>query len=174
MCLRFLLPCPPRRQTARNLAGLILVGCFSTGCDQEPPASASPSSSSASVDAEVESSRHHYTVRGKVVELPAEGDARGSFRVHHEAIDDFRNPQGEVVGMSSMAMPFPPAEGLDLGGLKVGDKVELDFTVDWSPARRGWFATAVRVLPSETELEFEAASAPATNDPATPPPGGDS
>ncbi len=91
------------------------------------------------------------------MELPKEDNDRASFQVQHERIPDFVNAQGKVVGMDSMTMPFPLAEGVTTRGVEVGDKVELEFQVDWSPGRRGWWATAIRPLPAETALDFGAA-----------------
>lgn len=94
-----------------------------------------------------------YTVRGMVRELP--GPNR-QISVHHEAIDDFVSLEGEVVGMSSMTMPFPLAQSVDVEGLAIGDPVEMTLTLDWDgdpPVQ----ITKLRELPAGTELEFREA-----------------
>lgn len=95
-----------------------------------------------------------YTVRAEVVGLPqGTGDA-GQVRVRHEAIPDFTDAQGEVVGMASMTMPFPVAEDVDLDEIEVGDKVEMTFEVRWDgggPLR----VVELEKLPDDTALDFE-------------------
>ncbi len=102
-----------------------------------------------------------YEVRGEIVSLPTTGDKRTELRVHHEAIDTFKNRDGEVVGMNAMTMDFPPAKGVDLSNLKKGDKVKMKFSVWWgnSPA---WLAVKIEKLPAETELTFGKAKPPGT------------
>jgi Cu/Ag efflux protein CusF len=100
-----------------------------------------------------------YTVRGEVDSLPVAGDKTTEFRVHHEAIDNFKNEQGKVVGMNSMTMDFPPAKGVDLSNLKKGDKVEMVFSVWWK-ATPPWMATKVTKLPDDTKLVFGKAHPP--------------
>lgn len=94
-----------------------------------------------------------YVVRGVVTEMPIVGKAGSELRVHHEAIDDFKDDQGKVVGMSAMVMEFPPLKAVDISQLKVGDKVELAFSVWWTQLPP-WAATKITVLPPETKLEF--------------------
>ena len=138
---------------------LFLVATFpilSTACDQQPADHAPSTTGLTAPDTPPDDSRRTYTVRGEVVELPSPGAAGSQFQVHHEAIPGFVDQHGEVVGMSSMTMPFPLGDGLQLDGLELGDKVELDFVVDWSPGRRGWSATRVSELPPDTQLDFSA------------------
>lgn len=96
-----------------------------------------------------------YTVRGEVVALPdpRRKDDR-QLRVRHESIPGFVGFEGEVVGMASMAMPFPLAADVDLDGVEPGDPVEMTFEVRWegSPPLR---IVALRELPPGTELDFE-------------------
>lgn len=100
-----------------------------------------------------------YEVRGEIATLPTIGDKRTELRVRHEAIDDFKNRDGEMVGMNAMTMDFPPAKGVDLSNLKKGDKVKLKFSVWWgnSPA---WLVVKIEKLSSETELTFGKANPP--------------
>lgn len=95
-----------------------------------------------------------YTVRGQVVALPGEDASQRRIRVRHEAVPDFVGVDGEVVGMASMTMPFPVAEGLSLEGIETDDKVEMTFEVRWDgsePLR----VVELRELPPGTTLDFE-------------------
>lgn len=100
-----------------------------------------------------------YTVRGKVTALPDPAKKGSELRVQHEAIDDFRDRNGKVVGMGSMVMEFPPAPGVRIDKLKVGDIVELTFSVWWGETPP-WEATRIVTLPADTKLEFHKANPP--------------
>jgi hypothetical protein len=76
---------------------------------------------------------YHYTVRGEVRALPGAGHARNEIVVKHEAIPEYRDETGKVVGMDAMTMPFYLAPGVSADGLKVGDKVELSLESTVSP-----------------------------------------
>jgi Cu/Ag efflux protein CusF len=147
-------PAPPAFPWFYKLFAALLLAAtaatFSTGCSESE--SEAPESS-AQVD--------RYTVRGVLVSLPRPDEPNSSLLVHHEAIPDFRDAQGSVVGMDEMTMGFPPAEGLDLDGFAVGDKVEVTFEVDWSPTRRGYRATDLKQLADDLPLDFKAAPADA-------------
>jgi Cu/Ag efflux protein CusF len=92
-----------------------------------------------------------YTTRGQIDALPtATGQA---ITIHHEAIPDFRSKAGEVVGMGSMAMPFMPAEGLDLGGLAAGDAITFTWEMRWK-ARPNSRIVKIEKLPAGTALNF--------------------
>jgi hypothetical protein len=128
---------------------LVLLG----GCPQSP-APATPSVSLPARPAD-----QTYTVRAEVVELPSSKPG-SQFRAHHEAIDNFVGRSGKVEGMSAMVMDFPPAPGVDVSSLRIGDKVELSFSVWWIDGVPEWFATKVVKLPPETKLEYRAAKKP--------------
>ena len=81
-----------------------------------------------------------YTTRGEVVALPEKGKPNTELMVKHQAIDDFKNKDGKVVGMSAMTMEFPPEKGIDVTILAIGDKVELEFAVWWAQSPP-WLAT---------------------------------
>lgn len=99
-----------------------------------------------------------YTVRGEIVSLPGPAGPR-QLSLRHEAIDDFADASGKVVGMGSMVMPFDVAPGVALGDLRAGDKVEVRFAVGWSPPLLQ--VEQLSKLPGETALEFRAARPPA-------------
>ena len=95
---------------------------------------------------------HRYTVRGIVQQVPAANEPGSSLMVKHEPIHNYKR-RGEVVGMDSMVMPFPPAADLSLEGIKPGDKVRLTFeqTTGNGPSLE---TTAIEKLPPDTNLEF--------------------
>ncbi len=94
-----------------------------------------------------------YTVRGVVEKLPlAEGPDHDLY-IHHAPIPNFRDEHGKVVGMRSMTMPFPVADGVSLAGLAPGDPVEFTFAVSWKqPA--GYQVTRIQKLPAGTVVDF--------------------
>ncbi|MBY0308508.1 MAG: copper-binding protein [Phycisphaerales bacterium] len=102
-----------------------------------------------------------YTVRGEVASLPIAGDKRTDFRVHHEAIPSFKDKDGKVVGMASMTMEFPPAKGVDLSKLKIGDEVVVTFSVWWGTTPP-WLALKVEKLPDDTTLDLGSPSGSGT------------
>jgi hypothetical protein len=97
-----------------------------------------------------------YTTRGQVVQLPDPANPGTGLTLNHEAVDQFVDRQGELVGMDPMSMPFPVAKGVSLDGIQVSDVVEFDLHVDWSkePAAE---ITRIRELPAGTKLDFRAA-----------------
>lgn len=74
-----------------------------------------------------------YRVEGTIVALPSR--ERPHLLVHHEAIPQFRNESGEIVGMDSMTMPFPVAPGVTLEGFEPGTPVLLTFEVRWRASK---------------------------------------
>jgi hypothetical protein len=100
--------------------------------------------------------KHTYTVRAQIVTLPEPGSPTGELQVRHEAMPHFRAGGGEL-GMNTMIMPFPLAEGLSLSGLSVGQKIDLTFEVDFDTAKdalAGYRATKIEPLPDSTELDW--------------------
>lgn len=136
---------------------MLLVAFVIVGCGSKDQRTADKQTEGHSVPEKVPDGT--YTTRGEVVSLPVKGDVRTSFKVRHEAIDGFRNRKGEVVGMNAMTMDFPPAKGVDLSSLKVGDKVEITFSVWWGNTPP-WLATKVSKLPADTELVYRKARPP--------------
>jgi hypothetical protein len=100
-----------------------------------------------------------YTVRGRVAQLPEPGNPASGFVLSHQAVDDFVDRQGEVVGMDPMTMSFPLGPQVSLAGLAVGDPVEFTLHADWSkvpPVR----ITRLHKLPPGTPIVFRAAIPP--------------
>jgi hypothetical protein len=133
-----------------HVASLALVAALSLACGApapEPDPVPAPEDPGAGGD--------RYTVRGLVVELQDRGSARRALRIRHEAIPDFKGPDGEVWegGMESMTMRFATAEGVALDGIAAGDKVEFVLVVDWENTPTQWIVELVE-LPAETELDL--------------------
>jgi hypothetical protein len=122
-------------------AGALLLSALLTACSASPPA--------APADARI------YVVRGEVVQAPSPVAAGTQALVRHEAIDDFVDATGKVVGMDAMVMPFDIAPPISAKDLSVGDKVEVRFSMDWKEPRLR--VERMDRLPPGTILTFRAA-----------------
>ena len=109
---------------------------------------------------EKSSGMRRYTVRGEVVRLSEGSTGARQVGLRHEAIDDFVNQAGKTVGMGSMVMSFEAAPGVSLEDVRVGDKVEVQLAVGWSPPTLR--IEQLRKLPAGTALEFREARPTAT------------
>jgi hypothetical protein len=89
-------------------------------------------------------------MRAEIVSLPEKPGEYLTLR--HEAIDDFTDVTGAVVGMDSMVMPFPVADDTSLDGLAVGDKIEAILEMDW--AEGTCQLERIKKLPAGTALHF--------------------
>ena len=99
-----------------------------------------------------------YVVRGEVVQTPAPVTAGIQVLVRHEAIDDFVDAAGKVVGMDAMIMPFEVSPSAAPRDLAAGDKIEVRFSMDWKEPRLR--VERIQRLAPGTALEFRAARAP--------------
>lgn len=130
----------------RLLLAAAAAGAFGA-CAAEPP-----EAPEAEAVAEAEAPAvQRYEVRGVVGGLPTESSP--ALTVRHEAVPDFVDFEGEVVGMDSMSMPFPLADGVDITGIEPGDKVAFTLEVEWEgdvPYR----ISRIEELPAETELDL--------------------
>lgn len=86
-----------------------------------------------------------YQVRGVVRAIGAD-----SLHIRHEAIPDFRDLSGEVVGMEAMSMDFALGSGVSTDGLAPGDQIEFTLRIDWD-AERPAQITALAVLSPQTD-----------------------
>lgn len=104
-------------------------------------------------DTAEEASVQRYEARGLVRQLAKPPGQE--LQIHHEEIPTFVNMDGEVVGMGSMAMPFPLGDTELPADLQPGDKVSFEFEVSWtgSPPMR---LLSLEKLPADTVLDFEA------------------
>lgn len=99
-----------------------------------------------------------YEARGEIARLP---DATSpQIWIRHEAIPEFRNAEGEVVGMESMTMPFDAAPGLSLEGLAPGDRITFRLEMRWGDRGKASIARIER-LPEGELLSWESPAAPA-------------
>lgn len=121
----------------RALAPLLLLVLAVCGADEPSPAPPDT-----------------YSARGIVRQLPREGRPVELY-IHHEAIPSFKDMDGKVVGMDSMAMPFAVADPALIKGLAAGDRVAFDFEMSWQ-GRDPLSITRLEKLPPETRLAFEA------------------
>jgi Cu/Ag efflux protein CusF len=92
-----------------------------------------------------------YQVRGVLVSIDAE---RAKVNVQHEAIPDFKDGSGKVVGMSAMTMPFHVASGVDLASFTAGDKVAFTLEVRWE-TKRELLIPQMNKLAADTELQVK-------------------
>jgi hypothetical protein len=136
------------------LAGGVLVSSL-VGCGGDKHAE----DSAAEIDSDAKIA--DYTVRGRVAQIPEAGKPTSSFRVHHEPIPEWKSKYGQPpVGMNAMVMEFPPATPSVIEGLAVGDVVTMTFRVEYDEEGmlKGWKATEIEKMPSETVLVFEKAA----------------
>jgi len=106
-----------------------------------------------------------YTTQGRVVMVKTPDSPASSLKIHHEAIPNFVDGQGQVVGMPSHPMDFPRvADTIDVDSLVVGRAVRFTFDVTWDPSP-SWIITELEFLPDETRFAFEQ---PAAADEAEP------
>jgi len=127
--------------TSRTYPALVLLPLLTlvAACDSE------------TAEPELAAADQTYTLRGELKGVEAD-----ELAIHHEAIDDFVNEEGETVGMDSMTMPFAVASGLSVARFSEGDLVEFTFEVRWKSGPR-LLVTSLVQLPSTTELVFEKA-----------------
>lgn len=97
-----------------------------------------------------------YTTQGRVYSVVTPDSPASEFKIHHEAIPNFVNGQGEVKGMNSHPMSFPKAaDGIDISSLEVGQAVRFTFDVTWDGTVATWIITELERLPDDTRFAFE-------------------
>ncbi len=131
--------------TIAILGAIFAAGCSRGQTNKQPAAEAS--------DAQT------YVVRGEVISVPQAVKPGTQLILKHEPIDTFRNASGQIVGMSTMGMPFTPGKGVSLEGIKPGDKIEMRWVLQWKPEAKE-YVESVRKLPTETQLRFGEAHPP--------------
>jgi hypothetical protein len=109
---------------------------------------------------------HVYTIRGAITELLGSNNPEGALRIHHEAVNDFRDTLDRPDPMNAMTMPFDIAPGVSLDNLKPGDKISFEWEVNWDAQIHR--IRSITKLPADTVLTFaKATPATATSAPAT-------
>ena len=109
-----------------------------------------------------------YAMRGEIVRLPTTESPEIAIR--HEAVPDFRDESGKVVGMEAMKMPFALAPKAVVAGLTPGDKVAFTLEMRWQATRDIVRISRLEKLPQATPLAWETPKAEAAETPAGPPP----
>jgi Cu/Ag efflux protein CusF len=127
----------------RALASAVALALLVPACRGEP----APSPAAAAA--------RRYTVRGEILGVR---DAPRELTIRHEAIDDFADRSGAIVGMNAMVMPFPVDRGVPIDGLAPGDKVRVRFAMDWEKNR--FAVESIEKLPPGTALQFGKARPP--------------
>lgn len=129
-----------RRIVSALLATAVLS---SAGCGAPPAPPAAPDSS--------------YAMRGEIVRLPVAGSREITIR--HEAVPDFRDETGKIVGMEAMTMPFtlaPLVPQVALDGLAPGDRIAFTLVMRWQDPYEIARISRILKLPEGTKLSWEA------------------
>ncbi|MCB9800263.1 MAG: copper-binding protein [Candidatus Omnitrophica bacterium] len=95
----------------------------------------------------------HYSVRAVVAEINLNEGQNGQLKLLHEAIPDFRNAAGNIVGMQSMIMKFDLSPEVSAGELALKDKVAIQFDVNWYKNPR-LVITQLEKLDADTVLDL--------------------
>ena len=74
-----------------------------------------------------------YQIEGVVKGLPKEGGTTREILIKHEEIPDYRDRDGQIVGMHAMTMPFYLDSSISLSGISVGDKVKMTLKQQLEP-----------------------------------------
>lgn len=79
---------------------------------------------------------HTYTVAAEILKISAPDAPRREVLLAHDAVPDFVDIDGKVVGMAAMTMPFPVSPSVDLSAYQPADRVRATFVVRFhgSPA----------------------------------------
>ncbi len=98
-----------------------------------------------------------YTVRGVLRGLPEAGASLPEVLIRHQAIPEFTDADGQIVGMQAMSMPFVIENPALLKGLTPGAEIEIDFEVRFKERKLLWLTglrpvktTPVKTTPVET------------------------
>ncbi len=112
-----------------------------------------------------------YAMRGEIVRLPV-AETR-EIAIRHEAVPDFRDESGKVVGMEAMTMPFSLGREISdsaLAGLKPGDRIAFTLEMRWQDPREIARISRIDRLPEGTALAWDPPPAAAAKTPAGTPP----
>jgi len=96
-------------------------------------------------------------MRGEIVRLPVAGSREITIR--HEAVPDFRDETGKIVGMEAMTMPFtlaPFVPQVALDGLAPGDRIAFTLVMRWQDPHEIARISRILKLPEGTKLSWEA------------------
>jgi Cu/Ag efflux protein CusF len=145
VCCRLLGRVGNLRTNQTRLGGCVVLGVLAAMLQITSCGRGGPQSTATTPDVS-----HTYQVRGVVVEI-----LRDALMIHHQAIEDYIGPHGQVVGMDPMVMRFQLAPDLHTDDFHVGDV--LDFSFEDRPQGQGFVIVEAHGLSSETVLDFRAA-----------------
>ena len=77
-----------------------------------------------------------YQVRGIIQNIVELTDYPAGLVIAHESVDNFRDRDGNVVGMEAMIMNFTLSKDLSAEALSVGDEILFTFQVNWTTGPR--------------------------------------
>ena len=130
------------------LAGVCvaLLGSLPIACERKP--APTPTPAAAPNDPAVRT----YTLRGRITALP--NPPKSALEIHHEALPEYANEKGEVIGMDEMIMQFPYlAPGVSLEGLQPGDPIEAVMEMRFK-GQPPFQLTRITKLPTDTPLKL--------------------
>ncbi|HEX2254596.1 MAG TPA: copper-binding protein [Thermoanaerobaculia bacterium] len=129
------------------LAAAALAAAMTAACSpaEEPAADAAGEQTTAEAPS---ATARTYEVRGVVVRVPDPAEPLSDLVIRHDEIPDFVSMEGDVVGMKSMAMPFPVAPHVSLAEVAPGDAVSFTLEVDWE-AEPAYRITRIEELPAD-------------------------
>jgi hypothetical protein len=124
--------------------GRVLIICFAAAwvaaaCERSPGAKeAAEGAQGVRAEESAIQAYDRYRVQGRIESLPA-GEAKPpQARIQHQAIADFRDRNGKVVGMPAMTMAFALSPGVNAQELQVGDAVNMTFEMRWEQTPSLW------------------------------------
>lgn len=99
-------------------------------------------------------------ILGELTFVPGAEDGKRGLKIHHRHIPNFKRADGTiaespdgVLGMKSMTMEFPLADGVTAEGFEAGDKVRFSFRVFWGE-KFGFEVTGMEKIDPGTEIDF--------------------
>ena len=95
----------------------------------------------------------HYSARGLVVSVEQGAEGHSYVTILHEAVRDFKDQTGKVVGMQPMAMTFVADRTIPTKDLQPQAKIQFVFEVHWESAER-LVLKEMKPLDSATKLEL--------------------
>jgi len=108
-------------------------------------------SSSTSTSGSASKSATTYTCKGRLESIQPTANGYGFLNIKHEAVPDFRDEKGAVVGMGVMTMAFAYGPGIDPAALTVGGAIKMVFVMDYA-AEPKLSITSIEGLPKGTPL----------------------
>ena len=88
-----------------------------------------------------------------VISVEREAEGHSQVTLLHEAIPEFKDQTGKVVGMEPMSMTFAADSSVPTENLQPRAKIKFVFEVHWDAAER-LVLKEIQPLDSETKLEL--------------------